>query len=62
MSVGIYFATTTGKTEDIAERLHDILPSAESPKDLADVSDVSELSTLDGIICGIPSWNTGADS
>ena len=62
MSVGIYFATTTGKTEDIAERLHDILPSAESPKDLADVSDVNELSTLDGIICGIPTWNTGADS
>jgi flavodoxin I len=62
MSVGIYFATTTGKTEDIAERLHDILPSAESPKDLADVSDVTELSTLDGIICGIPTWNTGADS
>ena len=62
MSVGIYFATTTGKTEDIAERLHDTLPSAESPKDLADVSDLDELSALDGIICGIPTWNTGADS
>ena len=62
MAVGIYFATTTGKTEDIAERLHDILPSAESPKDLADVSDVNEFTSLDGIICGIPTWNTGADS
>ena len=62
MTVGIYFATTTGKTEDIAERLHDILPSAESPKDLADVSDVNELASLEGIICGIPTWNTGADS
>ncbi len=62
MSVGIYFATTTGKTEDIAERLHGILSGAEAPKDLADVSDVSEFTSLDGIICGIPTWNTGADS
>ena len=62
MAVGIYFATTTGKTEDIAERLHSILTSAESPKDLADVTDVNEFSSLDGIICGIPTWNTGADS
>lgn len=62
MSVGIYFATTTGKTEDIAERLHGMLSGADAPKDLADVSDVSEMSSLDGIICGIPTWNTGADS
>ena len=62
MSVGIYFATTTGKTEDIAERLHGMLGSADAPKDLADVDDVSELANLDGIICGIPTWNTGADS
>ena len=62
MAVGIYFATTTGKTEDIAERLHGMLPSAESPKDLADLDDVSEFAGLDGIICGIPTWNTGADS
>ena len=51
MAVGIYFATTTGKTEDIAERLHEVLTSAESPKDLADVTDVSEFSSFDGIIC-----------
>ena len=62
MAVGIYFATTTGKTEDIAERLHSILPSAESPKDLADLTDLSEFKSLDAIICGIPTWNTGAES
>ncbi len=62
MSVGIYFATTTGKTEDIAERLHQLLSEANAPKDLADVSDVSELLSHEGIICGIPTWNTGADS
>ncbi|WP_320667655.1 flavodoxin FldA [Prochlorococcus sp. MIT 1307] len=62
MAVGIYFATTTGKTEDIAERLHSFLPSAEAPKDLADVSDLLEFTSYEGIICGIPTWNTGADS
>ncbi len=61
MTVGIYFATTTGKTEDIAERLHGMISNANTPKDLADVNDVSEFSDLDGIICGIPTWNTGAD-
>ena len=62
MAVGIYFATTTGKTEDVAERLHGILNSANEPKDLADLQNVSEFETLDGIICGVPTWNTGADS
>ncbi len=61
MTVGIFFATTTGKTEDIAERLHSMLPNAQAPVDLADLSDVSEMETLEGIICGIPTWNTGAD-
>ncbi len=62
MSVGIYFATTTGKTEDIADRLHKLLKGSNPPKDLAELSDLSEFSSLDGIICGIPTWNTGADS
>ncbi len=62
MSVGIYFATTTGKTEDIAERIHGLLDGAESPKDMSDVDDLAELGNHDGIICGIPTWNTGADS
>ncbi len=62
MAVGIYFATTTGKTEDIAERLHELLPEAQAPKDLADLADLSEFTTLDAVICGIPTWNTGADS
>ncbi len=62
MSVGIYFATTTGKTEDIAERLHSLLNGANPPKDLSDLPDLSEFKDLDGLICGIPTWNTGADS
>ena len=61
MTVGIYYATTTGKTEDVADRLHGFFSSAESPKDVSDVDDLSELEALDAIICGIPTWNTGAD-
>ena len=41
MSVGIYFATTTGKTEDIAERLHGLLNGANPPKDLSDLDDLA---------------------
>ncbi len=59
---GAYFTTTTGKTEDIAERLHGLLDGAESPRDMSDVDDLSEFTNHDGIICGIPTWNTGADS
>ena len=61
MSVGIYFATTTGKTEDIADRLHSLLKLTNPPKDLADLDNLSEFTKLDGIICGVPTWNTGAD-
>ena len=61
MTVGIYYATTTGKTEDVADRLHNLIPSAESPKDVSDVDDLSEFENLEGIICGLPTWNTGAD-
>ena len=62
MTVGIYFATTTGKTEDIAERIAGLLGAVETPKDMSDVDDLNELSSHDAIICGIPTWNTGADS
>ena len=62
MAVGIYYATTTGKTEDIADRLHALIKSTNSPRDLADLDELTELNDLDGIICGIPTWNTGADS
>ena len=61
MTVGIYYATTTGKTEDVAERLHGFISSAEDPKDVSDVDDLSEFEGLHGIICGLPTWNTGAD-
>lgn len=62
MAIGIFYATTTGKTQDVAERLHALLSTANAPKDLDDVADISEFADLDGLICGIPTWNTGADT
>ena len=62
MAIGIYYATTTGKTQDVAERLHALLSTVNAPKDLDDVADVSEFTDLDGLICGVPTWNTGADT
>ena len=53
MTVGIYYATTTGKTEDVADRLHNFIPSAETPKDVSDVDDLSEFENLDGIILSL---------
>ena len=61
MTVGIYYATTTGKTEDVADRLHNFIPSAESPKDVSDVDDLSEFENLDGIICCLLYTSDAAD-
>ena len=52
MTVGIYYATTIEKTEDVADRLHNFISSAEAPKDVSDVDDL-RIENLDGIICGI---------
>jgi len=49
MTVGIYYATTTGKTEDVADRLHNFISSAEAPKDVSDVDDLSEFEVLMGL-------------
>ena len=46
MTVGIYYATTTGKTEDVADRLHNFISSAEAPKDVSDVDDLQNLRVL----------------
>jgi len=40
---------------------HALFNSANEPKNLSHVDNVSEFTGLDGLICGIPTWNTGAD-
>merc|ERR1719442_190792 len=61
MKVGLVYSTTTGNTETVAGYIKDALGDAvEGPNDIADVS--GELADYDGLICGAPTWHTGADS
>ena len=60
MSFTIFFATSTGKTEDVADRLKELLPSSEI-KDVDALDSVSEFASAEALVCCIPTWNTGAD-
>jgi len=60
MAFSIFFATSTGKTEDIADRLKELLPGTEA-KDVDGISSVDELVSAEALICCVPTWNTGAD-
>jgi flavodoxin I len=61
MTIGLYFGTQTGKTETvcgiITEELGDAVAAA---KDVTE-GDLADFAGLDGLICGIPTWNTGAE-
>lgn len=59
MAFTIFFATSTGKTEDVADRLKELLGT--DAKDVADISSIDELTSADALVCCIPTWNTGAD-
>ncbi|CAL5229051.1 g12300 [Coccomyxa viridis] len=58
--VGLFFSTSTGKTEDVASIIKEKMGTADA-KDISDV-DVSTLVDYDGLVVGAPTWNTGADS
>ena len=60
MTFTIFFATSTGKTEDIADRLKALLPGAEA-KDVDSIDSINELVDAEALICCVPTWNTGAD-
>ena len=60
MTLTIFFATSTGKTEDVADRLKELLPGAEA-KDVDNIDSINELVSAESLICCIPTWNTGAD-
>lgn len=59
MKVGLVYSTTTGNTETVAGYLADLL-GAEA-KDIADCTP-DELMGYDGLVCGAPTWHTGADT
>ena len=60
MAFTIFFATSTGKTEDIADRLKELLPGTEA-KDVDNIDYIDELVNAESLICCVPTWNTGAD-
>jgi len=57
-AVGLFFGTSTGKTEEVADMI-----SSEAGVEAKDVGEISpsDLSGFDGLIVGAPTWNTGAD-
>jgi len=57
-AVGLFFATQTGSTEDVAG----VIAEATGLEATA-IDDVSaeDLAEYDGLIVGAPTWNTGAD-
>ena len=60
MAYTIFFATSTGKTEDVADKLKELLPGAEC-KDVDNIGSAADLSSAEALICCVPTWNTGAD-
>merc|ERR1719359_1717017 len=59
MKVGLVYSTTTGNTENVAAYI-----SAEVGVDAVDIGDLDDaaISEFDGLICGAPTWHTGADT
>mmetsp|Transcript_57318 Transcript_57318/g.104698 ORF Transcript_57318/g.104698 Transcript_57318/m.104698 type:complete len:272 (-) Transcript_57318:279-1094(-) len=60
MSVGLYYSTSTGNTETVAEYIAGAA-GVEDWKDIGDADD-GEVEGHDSIIVGAPTWHTGADS
>merc|ERR1712013_56772 len=60
MSVGLYYSTSTGNTETVAEYIA-TRTGIEDYKDIAD-ADEAEILGHEAIIVGAPTWHTGADT
>jgi flavodoxin I len=64
-SVGIFFGTSTGSTEDVADHIKIAFgDNADGPFDIdtLDVSIGEKFEKYDAIVCGTPTWNTGAET
>jgi len=58
--IGVFYSTSTGNTEEIAEWFSDE-NDCEAAQDIGDI-ELSTLSDYDGFIIGAPTWHTGADA
>uniref|UniRef100_A0A7S4AE90 Flavodoxin-like domain-containing protein n=2 Tax=Pseudo-nitzschia australis TaxID=44445 RepID=A0A7S4AE90_9STRA len=64
-SVGIFYGTSTGSTEDVADQIKEAFgDDADGPFDVDDLegSVQENFEKYDAIVCGTPTWNTGADT
>ncbi len=61
--VGLFFATTSGFTQGVAEQIQEKFRSHGEISDPLDVEkeSVSKMLEFDSVIVGAPTWNTGAD-
>ena len=59
MSIGLFYGSTTGNTQEVAEKIK--VELGERVSHLADVNtaDPSELEAYDVILFGVPTWNVG---
>merc|ERR1711871_408553 len=56
--VGLVYSTTTGNTETVAGYI-----SSAIGVEAVDIADVGAgVADFDGLVCGAPTWHTGADS
>lgn len=64
--IGVFFGTSTGSTEEAADLIVAELGDdiAEGPIEIDSIqgSVAAEFSKHDALICGTPTWNTGADT
>ena len=58
MSVGLLYSTTTGNTETVAGYI--TAACGVEAEDIGDVED-DAIMAHDALICGAPTWHTGAD-
>lgn len=62
-SVGVFFSTTTGNTEEVADMVCNEFGDAADPVDIGDIADsLGDMLEYDNLCVGAPTWNTGADS
>lgn len=64
-SIGVFFGTSTGSTEEAADLISaEFGEAASEPIDIDEVqgSVASEFAKFDSLVVGTPTWNTGADT
>jgi len=65
-SVGIFYGTSTGSTEDVADQIKEAFgdDDAAGPFDIdaLEGSVKENFEKYDAVVCGTPTWNTGADT